>query len=89
MPPFAGSIPAAPAIFFNNRKSLFYFMFLCESESRGTLPWYPVVASSNNLNPTGQDCKRWLLPMRFFHRVMHSILTTGAGLPKLALHHVR
>ena len=23
----------------------------------------------------------------FFHRVMHSILTTGAGLPKLVLHH--
>ena len=88
MPPFAGSIPAAPAIFSNNRKSLFYLLFLIESGDRATPSWYPVVTSSNNLNPTGQDCKRWLLPMRFFHRVMHSILTTGAGLPKLALHHV-
>jgi len=44
---------------------LFYFMFLCESESRGTLSWYRVVASSNNLNRTEQDCKPRLSRCRF------------------------
>ena len=74
MPPFAGSIPAAPAIFVDNGKSLFYFVFLCDSGSRGTPSWYPVLASSNNLNRMGQEWKPLLSRVRVLHRVMQSTL---------------